>query len=176
MCLEHEQGRKPEQEQLFVTKPSDTPSPQVQIKPLESRLQIDGEMIKTHAEVGCQVAEEIKIPLDPVQPESALHANHSTSLPPNQNWDTSHLLSPPVTLHDLGPVASHLPSLCPSNSHLTNVTQRNALGRSGCPYQSRNVNKKGSSRYQRRCPTCCRRKYGWRCETGPEEASEEAKE
>ena len=72
-------------------------------------------MIKTHAEVAVKWPKEFKIPLDPVQPESTLRINPSTSFPPTYSWDLSHSLSPPVTLHDLGPVASQLPSsLSPS--------------------------------------------------------------
>ena len=62
MCPEHEKGQKQEYEQLFVARLSDAPSPQVQIEPLDGYLQIDDEMIKAHAEVVCQVAEEIQDP------------------------------------------------------------------------------------------------------------------
>ena len=106
--LEDAQGQNQEQEQLFVAKLSDAPSPQVQIEPVDGHLQIDDEMIMTHAEVVCQVAEGIQD--DPVQLESTLRVNPSTSLPPKQNMDPSYPLSPPVTFYDLGPIASQLPS------------------------------------------------------------------
>ena len=85
MRLEDAQGQKQGQGPLlFVAKPSDAPSPLVQIEPLDGHLQIDDEMIKTHAEVVCQVAEEIQD--DPVQSESTLRVNPSTSLPPQAKY------------------------------------------------------------------------------------------
>ena len=74
-----------------MAKLSDAPSPLVQIKALDGHLQID-EMIKTHAEVVCEVAEEIQDP--PVQSESTPSVNPSTSFSPQAN---SHPLSPPAT-------------------------------------------------------------------------------
>ena len=81
---EHEQSQKQGQGQLFVAKLSDAPSPQ--IEPLDGHLQIDGEMIKTHAEWFVKWPKKFKIPLDPVQQESTFRANLSTSLPPSKIW------------------------------------------------------------------------------------------
>ena len=82
-----------------------------QIEPLEGHLQIDGEMIKTHAEVACQVACVIQ---DPSWPRStriyATRQPFQFFVPSKQNLDSSHPLGPPVTLHDLGPVVSQLSS------------------------------------------------------------------
>ena len=64
------------------------------------------------------------IPFDPVQPEYTLRVEVSKSLAPKSNLKPSHHLSPPVTLHDLGPVAPQLPSSFslsfqhPSNQHV----------------------------------------------------------
>ena len=62
--LELEQGQKQEQEQeqLLVAKLSYATSPQVQIEPPDRHPQIDGGMVKAHAEVVCQVAAEIQGP------------------------------------------------------------------------------------------------------------------
>ena len=55
------------------------------------------------------MAKEFKNPIDPVQQDSILCVNPPESLAPKQNLEPSHRPSPPVTLHDLGPVASQLP-------------------------------------------------------------------
>ena len=89
-----------------MVRDSDATPPQVQIEPLESHLQIDGDMVKAHAKVVYQVAEEFKNPLDPVQPESSLCVKVSQSLAPKQKSETLPPSFPVVTLHDLGPVAS----------------------------------------------------------------------
>ena len=46
--LEDAQGQNQEQEQLFVAKLSNAPSPQVQTEPLDCHPHIDGEIINTH--------------------------------------------------------------------------------------------------------------------------------
>ena len=81
----------------------------MQIEPLDGRLQIDDDMAKVYAEVVCQVAGKFKIPLDPFQPESTFRVNLSKSLSPPV-LEPSHRLFPPITLHNLGPVASQLPA------------------------------------------------------------------
>ena len=50
----------------------------------------------------------LKIPLDPVQPESTLRVNTFKTLSPR--FGTFLRLFRPVTLHDLGPVAPQLPA------------------------------------------------------------------
>ena len=60
--LELEQGQEQEQEQLLVVNLGDAISPQVQVEPLDGHLQIDGDMVKAHAKMVCQVAEEIQNP------------------------------------------------------------------------------------------------------------------
>ena len=60
--LELVQGQRQDQERLLVDKLSDAASPQVQIERLDGRLQIDGDMVKAYAEVGCQAAEGIQDP------------------------------------------------------------------------------------------------------------------
>ena len=127
-----------------MVKLSNATSQQVQIEPLDGRLQIDGDgdVVKAHDEVVCQVAEEIQvqvtgrtpgIPLDDIQPESTLHVNPSTSLGPEQNMEHSHPLSPPVIFRDLGPVASQwLPSLSPSFQH---PFHQHAAKKCPCPFR-----------------------------------------
>ena len=45
-----------------MDKLSDKTSPQVPIEPQDGHLQIDGDRVKAHAEVVCQVAEGIQYP------------------------------------------------------------------------------------------------------------------
>ena len=138
-----EQGQEQEQEQLLVVKLNDATSPQVQIEPLDGHLQIDddGDMVKAHDEVVCQVAEEIQVQvtgrtpgilLDDTQPESTLHVNPFASLAPEQNLEPSHPLSPPVIFHDLGPVAPQRPySLSSSFQH---PSPQHAAKKCPCPF------------------------------------------
>ena len=141
---EHEQGQKQGQEPLFLAKLSDAPSPQVHIEPLEGHQQIDGEMIKTRAEVACQV--KFKIHLDPVQ-QNLRYASILLRLPPPQSkfW-----ILPLQSLSDLGPVTSQLHSplaslslsfQLPSHQHAA----INALGRSACLFQSRKGKRRGKT-------------------------------
>ena len=89
-----------------MVKLQDSTSPKVQIEPLDGYLQIDGngDVVKAHDEVVCQVVEEIQVQitgrtpgilLDDTQPESTLHVN-STSLTPEQNLEPFGPLSPAV--------------------------------------------------------------------------------
>ena len=106
---------------------------------------------------------KFKIPLDPVQPESTLRVNPSTSLPsPGKIWilPTLFLLQSLSTIW----VQSHhnypLPSLCPSNSHITNMPQRNALGRSVCVCQSRKVDRRGKQSLPTKIPCILQTEVG----------------
>ena len=58
----HELEQGQEQEQLLVVKLGDATSPQMQIEPMDGRLQSDDGMVKAHAGVACQVTEEIQDP------------------------------------------------------------------------------------------------------------------
>jgi len=71
-------------------------SSQVQIEPLDGHLQINGDMVKAHAEVG-QLAAELQVQITGQAPEIPLGLKPSKSLAPEQNLEPSSL-SPPVVL------------------------------------------------------------------------------
>ncbi len=82
---------------------------------------------------------ESKIPLDPVQLESLLRINPSRSLAPEQIWNLPTFF-PLQSLSTIWVQPHHnysLPSICPSNVYLTNMPQRNALGRVSMPIKKR---------------------------------------
>ena len=116
----------------------------------------------------CQVAEEIQ---DPPWPRSTrIYATRQSfyvfaplfAPPPRQNLDLSH----PLSLQSLSTiwVQSHhnypLPSLCPSHSHFTNMSQRNPLGRSVCVCQSRKVDKRGKQSLPTKIPCMLQTEMG----------------
>ena len=92
------------------------------------------------------------IPLDTVQPGSALCANPSNSFAPSKNWSLLFTLQSFSTIQ----VQSHhnhsLHFLCPYNTHLTNMPQRNALVRSVCLYRPRSVSGRGRQSLSTRIP------------------------
>ena len=98
-------------------------------KPMEGYLQIDGEVIKTQAEVPVMWPKKLKIPLDPVQPESTLRVNPSPSLHPQSKiwilptlfplqslstiWVQSHHNYSPFSLSFQLPSCQHDAKKCP---------------------------------------------------------------
>lgn len=134
-----------------MAKLNDVTSPQVHFEPVDRHLQIDVNVVKAHAEIVCQVAEEIQvqvtgrtpgIPLDDVQLEFTLQINLSK---PKRKLELSYPLSRSVicTIWVQSHYNDSIHFLHASLIHLTNIPQRNALVRSECLYRPRNVNGRG---------------------------------
>jgi len=89
-----------------VVELSDVTSSQVQIEPLDGHLQINGDMVKAHAEVG-QLAAELQVQITGQAPEIPLDLKPSKSLAPEQNLEPSSFPSS----RSLGPGRDHITTI-----------------------------------------------------------------
>jgi len=150
-------------------------SSQVQIEPLNGHLQIDGDMVKAHAEVVGQLAEEPQVQISGQAPEIPLGLKPSKSLARTKFA----AFLPLCSGRSPGPGPNHVTTILSPFSPLpTSIspTRRKEMPLTVlCPYRSRDASGRGSSRYRRRYRACRRWGQEWRCEGGPEEASKKQK-
>jgi len=94
-------------------------SSQVQIERLNGHLQIDGDMVKAHAEVVGQLAEELQVQITGQAPEIPLDLKPSKSLAPEQNLEPSSFPSS----RSPGPGPNHITTIpSPFSPLLTSIS------------------------------------------------------